>query len=384
MKVAMIAPPWYRVPPRGYGGIESLVAGLVDGLVGMHHEVMLVCAGPSGTRAQVVRQTLPEAPSDMLADEAVSLLHAQLAEEAIRDFAPDLVHDHTLPGLVASATRPYPTVVTAHGPVTGCYGGLLTRNSRAHVVAISRSQMRSSTAVAWHGVVHNGVPVDAFPFRCQKEDFLLFLGRMDPDKGVVEAIEVAERSGATLVIAARLHGHAEETFFRTQVRPRLGGRIEYVGEVNQGDKLDLLGRASALLFPLQWEEPYGLVVAEAQACGTPVLSLRRGAIPEIVDDGTTGFLADHHLELVDKVERVRTLSPLACRRFAQEHLDVARCVRGYDAVYQSVLAAHRVGEPLRPSSSLLPQKVIDLRRVDPVDFANPDPSTVTTTPRRTS
>lgn len=339
----MIAPPWYRVPPRAYGGIESLVAGLVDELVDLGHDVMLVCAGPSGTRAQNVVTTLSDAPSALLGDEAVALLHGQLAEQAIREFAPDLVHDHTLAGLVAARHRPFPTVVTAHGPVSGYYGELLMRCAHAHAVAISRSQMRSSADIAWHGVVRNGVDVASFPFSEKKDDFLLFLGRMDADKGLVEAIEVAERSGRSLLIAARMHGQLEENFFRERVRPHLSHGIEYVGEVGTSDKMDLLGRAAALLFPLQWEEPYGLVVAESQACGTPVLSLRRGAIPEIVLDGRTAFLADHHSELVAAVERLPELSPRACRQFAMTSLDIGRTAEGYEAVYQDVRAPRRTG-----------------------------------------
>jgi glycosyltransferase involved in cell wall biosynthesis len=343
VKIAMIAPPWYRVPPRAYGGIESLVAGLVDELVGLGRDVLLVCAGTSQTRAQTVRTTLRDAPSTMLGDEAVALLHGELADQAVKDFAPDVVHDHTLAGLVAARHRSVPTVVTAHGPISGFYGELLARSSHAHAVAISRSQMRSSADVAWHGVVHNGVNVAAFPFRERKEDFLLFLGRMDADKGVVEAIEVAERTGRTLLIAARMHGQVEESFFRERVRPRLSHSVEYIGEVGAVEKVDLLGRASALLFPLQWDEPYGLVVAEAQACGTPVLSLRRGAIPEIVLQGRTAFLADHHTELVAAVDRLHELSPRACRQFAMASLDISRTAQGYEAVFESVRTPQRIG-----------------------------------------
>jgi glycosyltransferase involved in cell wall biosynthesis len=359
VRIAMIAPPWYQVPPDGYGGIESLVAHLVDGLVGRGHDVLLVCAGASRTAAQTVCTTMSEAPSRLLADESVSLLHAERAEEAIRDFAPDIVHDHTLPGLLAAGRRPVPTVATAHGALVGAYGGLLERPHGARVVAISRSQRDSCPAVPWYGVVHNGVPVADFPFQRHKDDYLLFLGRMDPDKGVVQAIEVAERSRRRLVIAARMHGHNEEAFFRTCVRPRLGDLVEYVGEVGVRQKLGLLARASALLFPLQWDEPYGLVVAEAQACGTPVLSLRRGAIPEIVVDGETALLADHHDDLVDAVKRVRFLSPDACRRFAASTLDISHTVRGYEDVYEQA-----VHEQVVAGHDLAAARVRRERRID--------------------
>lgn len=367
MKIALVAPPWYRVPPRAYGGIESLVAGLADGLVARGHQVLLVCAGPSGTRADVVRRTLPEAAEDRLGDESTSLLHGVEAEEALADFDPDVVHDHTLPGLLMAGRRPWPTVATAHGPVVGSYGRLLARSRDVRMIAISRSQRATAPQVRWHGVVHNGVLVAAYPFARRKKDQLLFLGRMHPDKGVVQAIDVAERSGMPLLIAARMHGKEEETYFRELVRPRLSGSIEYAGELSFAEKTEELAASRALLFPLQWPEPYGLVVAEAQACGTPVLSLRRGAIPELVRDGVTGILADHHLDLVPHVSRVESLQPQAIRAFAQQHLDISRTVKRYESVFTEVC------DPV--ASRRIPQRLplVDLREPEA------DDSRITTT-----
>ena len=332
MRIAMVAPPWYAVPPVAYGGVEMLVGGLVDGLVARGHEVLLVSAGANGTLAPGVT-TLPAPADDRLGDEVTSLLHALAAEDAVRDFAPDVVHDHTLPGLLVAEHRACPTVATVHGPPTGEYGELLRGSRHARLVAISEAQRRSAPDIGWNSMVHNGIPVRAYPFLTTKQDYLFFLGRMHPDKGVLQAIEVAERSGSHLLIAARIHGREEERFFAEHVRPRLSGTIEFVGEVGFADKTALLSCARALLFPLQWEEPYGLVVAEAQACGTPVLSLRRGAVPELVEDGRTGFLREHHLELVDAVARLSELAPADCRRHALARLDIDRSVRGYEQVF---------------------------------------------------
>jgi glycosyltransferase involved in cell wall biosynthesis len=332
MRIAMVAPPWYAVPPAAYGGVEMLVAGLVDGLVARGHEVLLVSAGRNGTLATGVT-TLARPADDRLGDEVTSLLHALSAEEAVGDFAPDVVHDHTLPGLLAAEHRRCPTVATVHGPPVHQYGELLRGSRHVRLVAISDAQRRSAPDLDWNAMVHNGIPVRAYPFGSTKEDFLIFLGRMHPDKGVVEAIDVAERSGSNLLIAARIHGREEQRFFQDQVRPRLSDSIEFVGEVGFAEKARLLSRAGALLFPLQWDEPYGLVVAEAQACGTPVLSLRRGAVPELVVEGRTGWLRDHHLELVEDIPRLPELQPGDCRTHALEWLDIDRSVRGYEQVY---------------------------------------------------
>lgn len=339
MRIALLAPPWYSVPPRAYGGVELLLAGLADGLVARGHEVLLVSAGAHGTLAQGAR-TLLDVASDRLGDEVTSLLHGALAEDAVRDFRPDVVGDHTLPGLLAAQHRPSPTLATVHGALAGEYQRLLRQARHVGLVPISESQRRSAPDMAWRATVHNGIPVRSYPFAARKEPFLVFLGRMHPDKGVEQAIDVAERAGARLVIAARIHGRDEERYFDAVVRPRLSSTVEFVGEVDFAEKGRLLSAASALLFPLQWEEPYGLVVAEAQACGTPVLSLRRGAIPELVVPGRTAWLRDHHLELVDDVARLDALSPDYCRAHALERLDIARTVRGYEAAFAAVVDAH--------------------------------------------
>jgi glycosyltransferase involved in cell wall biosynthesis len=337
MRIAVLAPPWYAVPPRAYGGTESLVAGLADGLHRRGHDVLVIAAGATRTAAPAYA-TLPEPAEHQLGDETVASLHAVLAEEVISDFEPDIVHDHTVSGPSFAARRRCPTVLTVHGRVSGSYGELLRHQRGVHPVAISQAHRASAPDLPWIATVPNGIPVEAFPFRRAKADQLVFVGRMDPEKGVVEAIEVAQRSGLPLQIAARMHGAAEEEFFASQVRPRLSSTVEYVGELGFAEKTALMGAARALLFPLQWEEPYGLVVAEAQACGTPVLSLRRGAIPELVADGLTGFVEEHHLDLVPDVARAVRLLPETCRAHAVRTMDISTTVTGYERVYVDVLA----------------------------------------------
>lgn len=336
MRIALIAPPWYAVPPRAYGGTEALVAGLADGLHDRGHDVLVVSAGTAMTRAPS-RTTLAAPAEHLLADETTAALHALMAEEIVADFAPDIVHDHTVSGPSFAGGRRCPTVLTVHGRVSGTYGELLRHQRDVHLVAISQAHRATAPHLPWSATVRNGIPVAAFPFRRSKTDTLVFVGRMDPEKGVEEAIDVAQAAGLPLQIAARMHGVAEEEFFATRVRPRLSSTIEYVGELGFAEKTALMASARALLFPLQWEEPYGLVVAEAQACGTPVLSLHRGAIPELVVHGTTGFLEQRPQALVPHVRGSRRLRPDDCRDHALRSLDIALTVEGYEQVYADVL-----------------------------------------------
>jgi glycosyltransferase involved in cell wall biosynthesis len=337
LRIAVVAPPWYEVPPVGYGGIEAVVGALVDALVARGHTVGLVSAGSNGTNAESLT-TLAEAEPTRLGDDTISLLHGLAVEELLRGFEPDVVHDHTLPGLVAAPLRPWPTVATVHGRVAGHYGDLIRASSAdVSLVALSDDQRASAPRLPWVATVHNGVDVGRHPLGLRRGDDLLFLGRMHPEKGVAEAIEVARAAGRRLLIAARLHGPEEELYFDTRVRPHLGDDVVYLGEQNESEKLRLLATCAALLFPLQWDEPYGMVVAEAQACGTPVLSLRRGAIPELVRHGETGFLAYDHLALVPYVDRVGDLSPTRIRAHAQAELDISRTALGYEQVFERVL-----------------------------------------------
>jgi glycosyltransferase involved in cell wall biosynthesis len=275
-----------------------------------------------------------------LGAELPAVLHQMQAEPQIRTYRPDVVHDHTLTGAVAASGRSIPTVLTAHGEAVGDYGDLLAAASAtSDVVAISRSQVRGgSDRISWGAVVPNGIRVDRYTFGRRRSSDLAFLGRMAPEKGCAEAIRVALRAGRRLLVAARIQGDAEQRYFDQHVRPFLGSGVVYVGELDFAGKVELLASSAGLLFPLQWEEPYGLVVAEAQACGTPVVTLRRGAMPELVRHGRTGYLGGGTDDLVDAVRSLDALSPRACRQHAEEALDVALTAAGYEREYERVLA----------------------------------------------
>ena len=291
MRIAIVSTPWHEVPPDGYGGIEAVCAALIDGLVARDHEVMMVSVGAHRTRFGSFAATYDEPQAHRGGRVMPELVHAAAAARILRDFDPRLVHDHSLAGPLLASSRPAPTVVTAHGVIAGdlrrFYGDLAEHLT---LVAISESQRRAAPELPWAATVPNGIAVEDYPFRADKEDFLLFLGRIVPAKGPLEAIQAARAADRSLVLAAKCDEPGERAYFEQVVRPHLGPGVEWLGEPDEAEKKDLLARASCLLFPVQWDEPFGLVMVEAMACGTPVVGLRRGAVPEVVRDGVTGIV----------------------------------------------------------------------------------------------
>jgi len=361
LHVAVVAPPWFRVPPSGYGGVESVCADLVDGLVAAGHAVTLVGAGGQGTRATRYVSTYDDPPSHRLGEPLPEVLHAARAAEAIEGLDVDVVHDHTLAGPLLARGRRVPTVVTVHGPVTGEPGRYYRALGRTvDLVSISRSQRRSAPDLPWVATVYNAVDVDAFPYRDRKDDFLLFLGRLHPDKAAHLAIDTARRTKLPIVVAGKCTETVENDYLRAQIQPRLGPDVTIFGCANAAQKRDLLSRAAALVFPIQWEEPFGMVMIEAMACGTPVVTLRRGAAPEVVVDGVTGVVCDDPDQLPDAVRAVRSLDPLACREHVHRTFNVATMVAGYVAAYRAAVAAQRRpttlvhADPVVPSAARVP------------------------------
>jgi glycosyltransferase involved in cell wall biosynthesis len=339
LRIVVVAPPWYPVPPRGYGGIEAMCHLLVEGLVGRGHSVTLIGAGEARTSATYVRATA-EPQFARLGDALPSVLHSALAAETIEALRPDLVHDHTLSGPLLARGRPIPTLVTAHGPATGELGAYYRAlGTTVRLVAISDAQRRSAPDLPWEATVHNAVDVERFRFRAEKDDFLLFLGRMSPDKAPHLAAAVGRRTGRPGVIAAKCEERAERRYFDEAVRPLLGNDVEFVGQARGEDKLELLSRARALLMPIQWDEPFGLVMVEALASGTPVVGLGRGSVPEVVEDGRTGFVCASLDEMVEAVGRLDEIDPGACRRDAAARFDASVMVDGYEAAFRSAVAS---------------------------------------------
>jgi glycosyltransferase involved in cell wall biosynthesis len=338
LQIALVAPPFYEIPPSGYGGIESVVALLADGLVDRGHDVTLIAAGEARTKA-VTLPTFDDPQWPRLGRPEPELLHAARVAGLLRDLAPDVVHDHSAVGPAFARDREWPTVVTSHGPAAGDWGDYLAAaGPDMYLVAISQAQVDLSPRLPWRRVVHNALDVSDIPCQQGKGEHLAWLGRMSPDKAAHVAIDLAREAGRRIVLAGKVSEPDERDYFDSEVRPRLGDDAEFVGEVAGADKYAFLGDAAAFLFPLQWDEPFGMVLLEAMACGTPVLSLARGAVPEVVLDGTTGYVREDPHDLVPLIERVGELDPSACRAHVEEHFSPARMVSGYEDVYRDCLA----------------------------------------------
>lgn len=342
MRVLQIAPPWFPVPPTGYGGIEWIVASMADGLVDAGHETTLRASGGSRTKA-TLRSFYDDPPSIHVGDPWYESPHA-IAAYAERERY-DIIHDHTGaigPAIAASLSDGPPVVHTLHGPWTEANQYLYRAVSdRVSLVAISHDQAsRAPEGIRVADVVHNGVPLDRYPYRADKEEFLLFVGRATADKGPEVAIDVAKRTGLPLVMAIKVAEPLEIQYYQTMIAPAMiGADVDVRTAVEHDEKVDLMGRAKAVVVPIRWDEPFGLVMAEAMACGTPVVAYRRGAAPEIVVDGETGALvAPGDLgALVDAVDRMDAIDPAACRARVEASLSATEMVARYVEVYERLL-----------------------------------------------
>ncbi len=344
MHIAMVAPPYFAVPPTAYGGIETVVADLVDALVARGHKITLIGAGRHATRAQRFISTYDVGPADQLGEPMPEIVHAAKVASILETLDIDVIHDHTMAGPLMARGRLTPTVVTAHGPVQGDPGDFYRAlGDTIHLIAISDAQRSMAPDLRWSATVHNAIRARTFPFSAQKEDYALFLGRFHPEKAPHLAIDAARAAGLAITLAGKCSEPLERAYFDREIAPRLGDDVTIFGIADAAAKRRLLANAACLLFPIQWEEPFGLVVIEAMACGTPVVALRRGAVPELIVDGETGIIVDDLSEMPAAVARARKLDPAACRKHVEARFTVEVMAEGYEAVYRKALAA--VPEP---------------------------------------
>ncbi|HYD29004.1 glycosyltransferase family 4 protein [Brevundimonas sp.] len=361
MKIAQVTPLYEAVPPKLYGGTERVVAHLTDALVDLGHEVTLFAAADAETRARLVPvrdQAIRLDPSPLKSDLAAHMSQLSEVLKRVDDF--DVIHFHTdmihFPFFARHADK---TITTLHGRLDlKDLPGVYERWGEFGLVSISDDQRRPLPLANWKATVHHGMPGDLYKFSEAPGGYLAFLGRISPEKRPDRAIEIATRLNKPLKMAAKVDP-ADKVYWETVIRPMVEGNplVEFVGEIGDHQKSAFLGGAEALLFPIDWPEPFGLVMIEAMACGTPVVAFRCGSVPEIVEDGATGYLVDTLEQAVAAAGRAHLLDREAIRARFELRFSATAMARRYLDVYGDLLARRPFAEepladvvtPLRPA-----------------------------------
>lgn len=335
MQIGLIVPPWLPVPPPRYGGTEQVVGSLARGLLEAGQDVVLFTTGDSTCEVPIA-YAYPTALRDRMGATVPEFFQALEAYDALKEC--QIIHDHTIAGLfVAAHLGRAHVIATSHSPFTPelirIYGAI---DREISIVAISHDQASQAPELHISRVIHHGLDPDEFELGPGGGGYLLFLGRMSPDKGVHIAARVARAAGRRLIIAAKMEEPSEERYFDEQVKPLLGDEVIYVGEVDRTQKKDLLAKTEGLVNPIRWHEPFGLVMVEALASGAPVIAFSQGAAPEIVDDGVTGFLCHSEAGMVDALARLHHLDRRECRRRFEGHFTVQNMVEKHLDLYEEV------------------------------------------------
>ncbi len=336
LTVGIIAPPWLPVPPTAYGGTENVIDIMARGLQAAGVGVVLVTTGDA-TCPVPRRWVFPEAIGVGNGGAAHEACHVIGAYEMLHDV--DIIHDHSMVGpLYAGGIDAPPVVTTNHGP----FNEVLTPIYRAlshsvPVIAISEHQASEAVDVSIAAVIHHGIDVERVPFGTGGGGYAAFLGRMHPDKGIEEAIAAARAAGMRLRIAAKMTEPFEREYFTAHVAPHIGGGIEFIGELSRTEKYDFLKDATCLLNPIRWAEPFGMVMIEALACGTPIVANDRGSVSEIVDDGETGYVCRDLASLTRALHRVGGLDRSHCRAVAEQRFSSRRMVEDHIGLYRTTI-----------------------------------------------
>jgi len=348
MKIAMIVPPWFKIPPEGYGGIEVLVKILCDGLTEKGHSVTLYSIGSSKTKADLVKIYDDEMKSylDKPCSNFLNVLSTHTLESYLKisqgNF--DVIHDHTWKeGLLCAGFIDIPVVHTLHSPIDEenkrFYSIFLNSNiDHIHFVTISNFQQEQLPGLNWAGTVYNSILFDKYPYSEEKDNFFIYIGRFNPEKAPHLACEVAKKLGLELILAGKVQEGDERKYFDSYIKPYLGKDIRFVGEVGHWskEKMDLFSRGRGYLYPIQWEEPFGITMIEAMACGTPVLTFRRGSTPEVVKHGVTGFVVESMDEFIESVKHIDEIDPKKCRDWVKKMFTSQSMIDGYEEVFMKV------------------------------------------------
>jgi glycosyltransferase involved in cell wall biosynthesis len=353
MRIAQVAPLWERVPPPAYGGIELVVSLLTDELVQRGHEVTLFASGDSVTLAKLEAVHPQALRLDPSVKEYGIYEMLQLAQVYERADEFDIIHSH-----MGCAALPYsklvktPTVHTLHGIFTPDNCKMYSHAKEQPYVSISNTQRDPNLKLNCVATVYNGIDVTSHKFfpNADQPPYLAFLGRMSPEKGPHHAITIAKAVGLPLKMAGKVDV-VDVEYFETEIKPHVDGeQIQFLGEANHEQKNNLMGRAIATLFPITWREPFGLVMVESMAAGTPVVAIRLGAASEVIADGKTGFICDTIDDCIAAVRRISEIDRLACREHVLSNFSIKQMVEGYESVYREILAgrAAKNGHFYRP------------------------------------
>ena len=343
LKVAVLSPVWFPVPPTGYGGIELVVSLLADGLVDAGHDVTLFASGDSFTKGKLA-YVFERAPAELIGKAIPELRHAMACYTRADEF--DVINDHSgIPAAALGGLVDTPVVHTVHGPLDtheaqDAYLAIAKVAPDVGLISISENQRRPMPDLPWVATIPNAIDLSLYPCKPHRGEYLLFLGRFSPDKGAHRAISVAMELDMPLKLAGKNREPKERQYFAEFVEPHLGrGGIEYLGEVSHGEKVELLQDARATLFPIEWEEPFGLVMVESMACGTPVIATRYGAVPEVIEHGRSGIIVDDYSQMAGALEAADKLEPLELRRAAEERFSKERMVGDYVDAFGAAIAA---------------------------------------------
>ena len=359
LRIALLAPPLEPVPPPGYGGTERIIAELAEGLLRRGHLVTTFCSGDSTVGGERV-VTVPAAlrPAGRPDSEPWRIATATLAIERAVAGEFDLVHGHLdLMTLLIAEACAVPVIATFHGRVDDPAIGISMRRTPAYLVAISAHQASTRPEADWAAVIHNGLTLDHAPFERRRDDALVFVGRVAPEKGIIDAIEVARLSGRPLRIIAKIGTHPSEAAYAREVfEPALaaaGSSVEFLGEVTGEERDHVVAASYATIMPSAWPEPFGLVAIESLACGTPVLARRVGGLPEIVREGIDGFFGDDAQHFATLVDRVGDLDREAIRSSALACFNADRMTDAYESLMLRLVsgAQHGARRHLRVAAS---------------------------------
>lgn len=346
MRIAQITSNAEAVPPKKYGGTERVVHALTEELVKRGHEVTLFASGDSETSARLIPTSpinLREMKIGTLYSNAQHIMYAIGLGYSMQDEF-DIIHDHNYyVSLPAAHLAKVPVLMTLHGPFNNTLQKMAQVMNKPFINSISDSQIRNKIGINYTRTIYNGLPMEHYPFKKKHKGYLLNVGRISIEKGTHHAIEVAQQLNMPLIIAAKLD-EVDKKYFHQYVEPYLSKKhINWVGEVDEKERNKLMSEAMALLHPVYFREPFGLVMIEALACGTPVIGFNRGSVPEIVQEAKTGFVVSDVEEMIDAVQKIDQIDRAYCRKYALEHFDAKTMTDKYEKLYEEIINMRKEG-----------------------------------------